>query len=93
MNSNADAGVGNLEDLNRFVRDLERYRDQLIESTDTAARSFNYVTNTWQDKQQQKFAMEFDQAINGIKKMVSLVENHSKWVRTKANILAAYVGR
>lgn len=87
----SDASAKSVQELRQFERDLQRYQDSLVQSTNEAIRAMNRVNEGWNDKVQAKFMEQFSQALKGIQQMAALVDERKKSVHKSADILEEYL--
>jgi len=85
-----DAGLTSVQDLYDFENSLRRYQDDLVDSTNAAIRAMHTINESWDDKVQARFMDEFADALQGVKRMAEMIDNHRQYVRRKAQILDSY---
>lgn len=88
----SDASAKSIEELHQFERDLQRYEETLVQSTNDAVRAMNRVNEGWDDKVQMRFMERFSDAIKGIQQMATLVYERRQSVHKSIEILQEYLG-
>lgn len=88
--SHKDASA-DIDDLDAFRHSLDAYAKGLYNETHRMINAMNQVNQTWNDKIQQQFMDVFVQNLSGISRMQELIEQHSLYVKGKADKLREYV--
>lgn len=86
-----DAGVMSAEELHAFANYLKKTSEDLTTIMSRTVKTMDYVNQGWDDKVQQKFNEEFNEALNTIADLVNAMEQHSEYVHRKAGIIDEYL--
>ncbi len=81
------------EQLRQFASMLQRYSQQLRESTATLTQAQARLSETWRDQEHRKFCDEFEDQVKLVKKLLDSTEQHVPYLMKKAEIIDQYLGR
>ena len=87
----SDASAKSIEDLRQFESALQRYQENLVQSTNDIVRAMNIVNQGWNDKVQAQFMQQFAEALRGIKQMTGLVDERRRSVHISIEKLQDYL--
>ena len=83
--------IANHEHLERFAGQLQTFQNQVDEGLGTLRAQFSTLSDTWQDQEQQKFELEFDEMARSVRRFIEASENHVPYLRSKAEWLRGYL--
>jgi uncharacterized protein YukE len=79
------------EQVRRFAEELQRFNRDLQARLSSLHTRFTALGESWQDQEQAKFAEEFTQAMNTLKRFVALSEQHVPYLLRKAQRVEDYL--
>jgi uncharacterized protein YukE len=83
--------VASPEDMRRFAAELNRFNNELRESTTRVRAEFARLGDTWRDQEHQKFAQEFEQTMRVIHHFLGTSEQHVLFLLRKAQPIQDYL--
>ena len=79
------------EQVRRFAEELQRFNRDLQGRMSSLHARFIALGESWQDQEQAKFAEEFVQAMNTLKRFVAASEQHVPYLARKAQRIEEYL--
>ncbi len=79
------------EQLRRFAQSLKRFNSELQSQLQSLHGQMKNLSQTWRDKEQQKFNDEFDQTLLAVAKFVEAVDEHVPFLLRKADRAEEYL--
>ena len=79
------------EQLRRFAQNLKRFNGELQTQLMTLHGQLKNLSQTWRDKEQQKFTDEFEQTMQAVAKFVEAVDEHVPFLLRKADRVEEYL--
>ena len=76
-----DASIRQIDDLVKFSFKLKKLGDAMYSNMQQAQKEMNLVSYGWNDKQNEKFKMQFDQSVNDIKKMSERFSEYANYIK------------
>ena len=83
----------NPDELEKFVRELARFNQDLSANILRLKGQFNHLGETWRDRQQQQFAQEFEQTIHTLHQFIELSERQIPALQKKARAAREFQNR
>ena len=77
----SDASVKQIDDLAKFSSKLKKLGDAMYTNMQQAQKEMNHVSYGWNDKQNEKFKMQFDQSVKDIKKMSEQFSEYANYIK------------
>ncbi len=85
-----DAGVKSVPDLRDFGKNLQKMGEQMYGVMTQAQRRMNYVSEGWNDTNNEKFKARFAESVQMIKKMSEEFSAYNEWLQRECDILDQY---
>lgn len=79
------------EELRRFAHNLKRFNGELEGQMAALHGQLNTLSQTWRDQENQRFAEEFEQALQSIGRFVAAAEQHVPFLLRKAERIEEYL--
>ncbi|MES1213539.1 MAG: WXG100 family type VII secretion target [Singulisphaera sp.] len=79
------------EQLRRFAQNLKRFNGDLQNQLMTMHGQMKNLSQTWRDKEQQKFNEEFEQTMLALAKFIEAVDAHVPFLLRKAERAEEYL--
>ncbi|MBB5351540.1 uncharacterized protein YukE [Haloferula luteola] len=79
------------EELRRFAVELHRFNEELRDRTASLMARYSSLGESWQDQEQEKFAVEFLQTMKGLKRFNEVAERHAPYLLRKAEKIQQYL--
>lgn len=79
------------EELRRFAHQLRRFNSELGGQLSSLAGQLQALGETWRDKEQQKFADEFQQVMRSLGRFVEASEQYVPFLLRKADRVDEYL--
>ncbi|HEY4310299.1 MAG TPA: WXG100 family type VII secretion target [Pirellulales bacterium] len=79
------------EQLRRFAHSLKRFNSDLQTQMMTMSGQMKNLSQSWRDKEQQKFNEEFEQTILTLSKFIETVDAHVPFLMRKADRAEEYL--
>lgn len=76
--------IVNPEDLQRFAQSLRRFNSQLGESMSRLEGQFASLGDTWRDQEQARFAQEFQQTMQVLRRFIQVADQQIPFLMRKA---------
>lgn len=83
--------LADLEALTQFINQLQQFNNALSEDAGNITAHFATLGQYWQDAQYEKFASEWEQALNTIRNYLLTAPDYVSHLQTKARQLAEYL--
>jgi uncharacterized protein YukE len=83
--------LADLESLTQFISQLQQFNNELSESSSNLTSHFATLGESWQDAQYQKFASEWEQALNTIRGYLQSAPDYVGHLQTKARQVSEYL--
>jgi uncharacterized protein YukE len=83
--------IVNPEDLRRFAHTLKQFNNELHNRMLVLHGQMIALSNTWRDKEHEKFAQEFEQTLAVIKRFVESANQHIPFLLRKAERAEEYL--
>ena len=81
------------ERVRRFAEELQRFNSETENRMLSLQARFNALGETWQDREHEKFAEEFVQAMKMLKKFIEASQQHSPYLLRKAQRIEEYLNQ
>ena len=81
------------EEVRRFADELKRFNSDLQDRLVSLQARFDALGDTWQDQEHVKFADEFKQTMNALKKFVEVSNQHTPYLLRKAQRIEEYLNQ
>lgn len=81
------------EEVRRFAEELKRFNADLQSRMASLHGRFSSLSDTWQDQEHRKFADEFKQTLNALKKFVEISNQHTPYLLRKAQRIEEYLNQ
>jgi uncharacterized protein YukE len=81
------------EEVRRFAEELKRFNTDLQDRMVSLHARFTALGDTWQDQEQSKFAEEFKQIMNALKKFIEVSNQQSPYLLRKAQRIEEYLNQ
>lgn len=81
------------EQLRQFAAMLQRFSQNLRESTASLSQAQARLNESWRDQEQKKFSEEFEQQVKLVQKLLDTTEQHIPYLVRKAEIIEQYLQR
>lgn len=81
------------EQLRQFAAMLQRFNQNLRESTASLSQAQARLNESWRDQEQKKFSEEFEQQVKLVQKLLDTTEQHIPYLARKAEIIEQYLQR
>jgi len=78
-------------ELRRFAANLKQFGQEIDARMASLRGQFNGLSQTWRDKEHEKFAEEFDHTIQAIGRFVEVTNQHIPFLLRKADRLEEYL--
>jgi uncharacterized protein YukE len=85
------AMIADLEALSHFISRLQDFNTQLSESSGNLTSCWSSLGETWQDAQYEKFASEWEQALQTIRTYLNSAPEYVNHLQTKARQVSDYL--
>jgi WXG100 family type VII secretion target len=79
------------EQLRRFAHNLKRFNSDLQNQLMTLHGQLKNLSQTWRDKEQQKFNEEFEQTMLALSKFIETADAHVPFLLRKADRAEEYL--
>ena len=79
------------EDLVLFAQDLRNFNSDLYSRLVTIKSKFDQLGYSWQDQEQAKFALEFEQTVQVLVRFMEVVEEQIPFLLRKAEAARNYL--
>ncbi|MBX7168326.1 MAG: WXG100 family type VII secretion target [Pirellulales bacterium] len=83
--------IADPNELRRFAQNLRRFNGELQSQMTALHGQFRSLSESWRDQEHQKFADEFQQALQSIGRFVAASEEHVPFLLRKAERLEEYL--
>jgi uncharacterized protein YukE len=83
--------VVNPEELRRFASQLKRFNNEMITQLTTLHGQLAGLSQTWRDREHDKFAEEFEQTLTVVKRFVDATNQHIPFLLRKAERIEDYL--
>lgn len=80
------------DELRRFANAIDGLRESLQQKRAATNRSYETLRSTWKDAKYQQFDKSFGQTNQELEQFLKLTASYTKYLRTKAAKLDAYLG-
>jgi uncharacterized protein YukE len=81
------------EQLRQFAAMLQRYNQNLRESTSALTQAQARLLESWRDQEQKRFSEEFEDQVKLVQKLIEMTEQHIPYLVKKAEIIEQYLQR
>ena len=81
------------EEIEHFVRELQRFNIELRESGRRVNAHFNRLGDTWRDQEHHKFAHEYEQTMRILDRFAQISADHIPVLLRKATAVREYLER
>lgn len=81
------------EQLRQFAAMLQRYNQNLRESTSALNQAQARLLESWRDQEQKRFSEEFEDQVKLVQKLIEMTEQHIPYLVKKAEIIEQYLQR
>lgn len=78
-------------ELRRFAQDLMRFSGDMRAMLAAMHARMHALEQAWQDQEQRKFAVSFDETTRAMGKFLAATEDHARFVAKKAELVEAYL--
>jgi uncharacterized protein YukE len=79
------------QELRRFALLLKKFNNELGERMAALSNQLNELTNSWQDQEQTKFRVEFEQHMKMVKNFMEANNQHIPYLLRKAERIEEYM--
>jgi uncharacterized protein YukE len=79
------------QELRRFALLLKKFNNELGERMASLSNQLNELTNSWQDQEQTKFRVEFEQHMKMVKNFMEANNQHIPYLSRKADRIEEYM--
>jgi uncharacterized protein YukE len=83
--------VVNPEELRRFAAQLKRFNNDMITQLTTLHGQLAGLSQTWRDREHDKFVEEFEQTLTVVKRFVDSTNQHIPFLLRKAERIEDYL--
>ncbi|MBX7074283.1 MAG: WXG100 family type VII secretion target [Pirellulales bacterium] len=83
--------IVNPEEMRRFAQNLKRFSNELQAQMLSLRGQMTSLSQTWRDKEQQKFSDEFERAMQSVAKFVEASDEHIPFLLRKAERAEEYL--
>ena len=87
-----DAGVKSVPDLRDFGKNLQKMGEQMYGVMTQAQQRMNYVSEGWNDTNNEKFKARFAESVQMIKKMSEEFRVYNEFLQRQCDVLDQYKG-
>ena len=81
------------EEVRRFAEELKRFNTDLQDRMVSLHARFAALGDTWQDQEQSKFAEEFKQIMNALRKFIEVSNQQAPYLLRKAQRIEEYLNQ
>lgn len=85
------AGVRSISDLRTFGNQVKQMGNQVCQLFHDAQTRMKYVSEGWQDRQNETFMAQFDQTVKMMDIVKDQLDNYSQFIEQSCRILEDYV--
>ena len=78
-------------ELRRFASSLKRFNAELEGNLNAVKGQLSHLAESWRDREQEKFAEEFDRTVQAIAKFVDVTNQHIPFLLRKADRVEEYL--
>jgi uncharacterized protein YukE len=78
-------------ELRRFAAQLRRFNDDMLNQMTAVHGQFSGLSQTWRDKEHEKFAEQFEQTLVVLKRFVEASNQHVPFLLRKADRIEEYL--
>jgi len=79
------------QELRRFANRLKSFNTEVMAQMQAVQRQLAALSSTWRDREQQKFAEEFEQQIKVLQRLLKASEEHIPFLLRKADRIDEYL--
>ena len=79
------------QELRRFAANLKRFNQDLEAQTGAIRGQLAGLAQTWRDREQEKFAEEFEQTVQAIARFLEISNQHIPFLLRKAERIEEYL--
>ena len=83
--------VVNPEELRRFAAQLKRFNNDMITQLTTLNGQLAELSQSWRDREHDKFVEEFEQTLQVVKRFVDSTNQHIPFLLRKAERIEEYL--
>ena len=81
------------ESVRRFAEELKRFNLDLQDRIASLQARFVSLGDTWQDQEHEKFAEEFQQTLQSLRKFIEFSTQHTPYLLRKAQRIEDYLSQ
>ena len=81
------------DELRRFAVNLKQFNGDLLNSMTVLHGQLGGLSQTWRDKEQEKFTEEFEQTLVVIKRFIEATNQHVPFLLRKAERIEEYLSQ